>query len=384
MTRIAVSANSLVDYSPERWRLIELDSLGEPKLLLEAKRGLPLRFSGAFAVSRDLPASGEILPADLGQVVLGWSQASTSWQLGVTLSEEISLARSSRWFEVLRMSADDPATHESSARQLAQSLAATLGAPFIARDESAEAPPPMPQPAPLAPLPLDLGVWRLEEGEAKGELRLVRGGGWMRSRRRQMAWHGLWAVIYAAVALATLNSELGLPNAGTLIPNPDWLPYLALFVAGMLALMVARQVWLVIRLPDTIVFSAGSKVIRGLRGTAQRWQIDAATVQSVYVSEIVKPGGRKRLPPFGNTPATFQHGEINLQSSDGRFANVLLDTDKREHALLPGADEDAERQRDEGLGALEAEEASAALQMAGLHIAKALGDLPVWHDRRRK
>ena len=102
MPRIAVSTNSLVDYSPDRWRLIQVYDAAEPKLIVEAKAGLPFRYNGYFAVSRDLPEAGEIQLADLGQVVLGWSNETSSWQLGLTLSPELSLARSSRWFELLR------------------------------------------------------------------------------------------------------------------------------------------------------------------------------------------------------------------------------------------------------------------------------------------
>ena len=112
MPRIAVSANSLVDYCPDRWRLIQVYDADAPKLIVEAKAGLPFRYNGYFAVSRDLPEAGEIQLADLGQVVLGWSNDSSSWQLGLTLSPELSLARSSRWFELLRFTNPDADAHE--------------------------------------------------------------------------------------------------------------------------------------------------------------------------------------------------------------------------------------------------------------------------------
>ncbi len=380
MPRIAILPNTLVDYSAEAWRLIQLDNRAEPKLLLEAKNGLPLRFSGAFAVSRDLPETGEILVNDLGQVLLGWSRQSTSWQLGITLSEAISLARNSRWFEILRFTDDDPDVHEAEARQLGEALAATLGIPFIAKDEIQEQAA-APQPAPLAELPLDLGLWWLERPEADGELQLRRKARWQSARRRQMAWYALWMVIYIWVALATLESELGLPNAGTLIPNPDWLPYLALVVAALLLLQILRQLWVGLRTPNTIVFNAYNKSIRGLRGSSQLWQLSAGGVQSVYVSEVVKPAGRGRLPFTGSAHSACQHGEINLQLLDGSYVTVLLDQAKRRYSLLPGA---VEQDGEEGVSALEASQASTALQMAALHISRTLGDLPVRYDRRNK
>ncbi len=381
MTRIAVLPNTLVDFSAEAWRLIQLDNQAEPKLLLEAKSGLPLRFSGAFAVSRDLPETGEILVSDLGQVLLGWSQQSTSWQLGITLSEEISLVRNSRWFEILRFAAEDPDRHEAAARQLGEALAATLGIPFVTRDRVIEPAAAAPEPAPLAELPLGLGMWQLEETAAQGELQLRRQSRWKWARRRQIAWYALWMFIYIWVALATLGSDLGLPNAGTLIPNPDWLPYLALVVAALLLLQALRQAWQDLRSPDAIVFNAYNKSIRGLRGNAQRWQLSAGGLQSVYVSEVVKPAGRGRLPLTGSKHSTFHHGEINLHLLDGSYVTVLLDQVKRTYPLLPGA---LETEREAGVSALEASEACSALQMAALHISRTLGDLPVRYDRRHK
>lgn len=380
MPRIAVLPNTLVDYSAESWRLIQLDNRAEPKLLLEAKRGIPLRYSGAFAVSRDLPETGEVLAGDLGHVLLGWSQQSTSWQLGITLSEEISLARNSRWFEILRFADDDPERHEAEARQLGEALAATLDIPFVARDEIKE-PEPAPKPVPLAELPLELGMWRLVRAEAGDELQLRRAARWQSARRRQIAWYALWMIIYIWVALATLGSELGLPNAGTLIPNPEWLPYLALVVAALLLLQILRQLWIGLRAPNTIAFHPYNKSIIGLRGNSQLWQISAGGVQSVYVSEVVKPAGRGRLPFTGSARSSYHHGEINLHLLDGSYVTVLRDQVKRAYSLLPGA---AESAHEDGVSALDASQASTALQMAALHIARTLGELPVWYDRRNK
>ena len=208
MPRIAVSANSLVDYSPERWRLIQVDDPAAPKLLVEAKTGLPLRYNGYFAVSRDLPESGEILEADLGQVVLGWSNESNSWQLGVTLSPEISLARSSRWFELLRFTHPDASLHEARAIQLGAALAKTLDIPFASTAPVEIAP--EPQAIVLEALPLDLGLWRLEEAEQKrggGELRLLREKRWLRAWQRQLAWYGLLTAVYLWVSIATLDER---------------------------------------------------------------------------------------------------------------------------------------------------------------------------------
>ena len=372
MTRIAVSANSLVDYSPDRWRLIKVDDRKAPTLVLEAKRGAPLRFDAYFAASRDLPESGEILEADLGQVVLGWSNESESWQLGLTLSPEISLTRSSRWFEILRFTHPDPARHEETASRLGKALAQALDIPFASTEAGIEAEP-EPEPIPLVDLPLSLGMWRLQPADDGGEMRLLREKRWLQGRLRQIAWYGLWTVVYLWVSIATLNSELGLPIAGTLIPNPAWLPYLGLVVAALLALAIARQIMIVLREPDALLINPWERAVGAWRGDKQLWKVKAGGVQSVYASEIVKKRGRR---------PTILHGEINLHLLDGSFLSLMIDREKIVDALLPGNDATAEKKRPEGVHALEPAEATTALQAAAIHIALSLGELPVWYDRR--
>ena len=372
MTRIAVSANSLVDYSPDRWRLIKVDDRKAPTLVLEAKRGAPLRFDAYFAASRDLPESGEILEADLGQVVLGWSNESESWQLGLTLSPEISLTRSSRWFEILRFTHPDPARHEETASRLGKALAQALDIPFASTEAGIEAEP-EPEPIPLVDLPLSLGMWRLQPADDGGEMRLLREKRWLQGRLRQIAWYGLWTVVYLWVSIATLNSELGLPIAGTLIPNPAWLPYLGLVVAALLALAIARQIMIILREPDALLINPWERAVGAWRGDKQLWKVKAGGVQSVYASEIVKKRGRR---------PTILHGEINLHLLDGSFLSLMIDREKIVDALLPGNDPTAEKKRPEGVHALEPAEATTALQAAAIHIALSLGELPVWYDRR--
>ncbi len=372
MTRIAVSANSLVDYSPDRWRLIKVDDRKAPTLVLEAKRNAPLRFDAYFAASRDLPESGEILEADLGQVVLGWSNESESWQLGLTLSPEISLARSSRWFEILRFTHPDPARYEETASRLGKALAQAMDIPFASTDAGIVAEP-EPEPIPLIDLPLSLGMWRLQPADDGGELRLLREKRWLQGRLRQVGWYGLWTVVYLWVSIATLNSELGLPIAGTLIPNPAWLPYLGLVVAALLALAIARQIMIVLREPDALLINPWERTVGAWRGDKQLWKVKAGGVQSVYASEIVKKRGRR---------PTILHGEINLHLLDGSFLSLMIDREKIVDALLPGNDPTAEKKRPEGVHVLEPAEATTALQAAAIHIALSLGELPVWYDRR--
>ncbi|MDE2818124.1 MAG: hypothetical protein OXI40_00155 [Chloroflexota bacterium] len=375
MTRIAVSDNMLVDYSEDRWRLIQLDAAAVPSLLVEVKAGRSFRYDDDFGNRRALPPLGEVAPRDIGEVVLGWSEEEAAWQLGMTLSPELSFSHSSRWFELLRIDDPDQSRSQRTIQQIGLALADVLGKPFVASapgDVMAE-----PEPIPLIDLPLDLGDWILEAGTEAGEseLQFARDRRWIRARFRQIAWYGLLAAFYAWVSIASLIHELALPNAGTLIPDPSLLPYLGLGVSLLLLLMIALQVKQIIQEPDTLLISAGKRSLSALRGQGLRWQLDASEIQSVYASELVKKRGRQ--------PVVF-HGEINLQMIDGSFRRLLVEDDKRADALLPGCDAADEKNRPAGVSVLEPEAVATALQAAAVHVAVCLGNLPVWYDRRFK
>ncbi|MCY4020979.1 MAG: hypothetical protein OXG39_16320 [Chloroflexi bacterium] len=375
MTRIAVSENMLVDYSEDRWRLIQLDDAAAPSLLVEVKAGRSFRYDNDFGMRRALPPLGEVAARDIGEVVLGWSEEEAAWQLGMTLSPDLSFSRSSRWFEVLRIDDPDQSRSQRTVQQIGLALADVLGKPFVASvpgDAMAE-----PEPIPLIDLPLELGNWILQArtDTDESELKFGRDRHWIRARYRQIAWYGILAAFYAWVSIASLIHELALPNAGTLIPDPSLLPYLGLGVSLLLVLMIGLQVRQIMQQPDTLVISADKQSVSALRGNGLRWQVDAGDVQSVYASELVKKRGRR--------PVVF-HGEINLQMIDGSFRRLLVEDDKRADALLPGCDAVVEKNRPSGVSVLEPDAVTTALQAAAVHVAVCLGDLPVWYDRRFK
>ncbi len=388
MPRIALSENALVDFSPERWRLIQADDPAKPQLLLEAMSGAPLRYHEDFGSSRDLPAAGEIPLSDLGQVMLGWSQELACWQLGLTLSPELASGRSSRWFELLRLADPDGSLHEESATQLAQALARTLDLPLLELPQTSESAPEKP-PSPLVELPLDLGMWRLQAAGG-GELRLLRERGWLLGKRRQIAWYAFLVALYLGVSIGTLTSDLGLPNAGTLIPNPEWLPWLGIVVGVLLLLAIARQIWLIWREPDAIIINRHDKSISAWRGGKLhdteagqlRWRVKAGSVQSIYVSERVKWQSHSSLTFWRRDRASIDHAEINLHLLNGSFMPVIIEANRNSNPFFAGHELSAEKEREAEVVPLEPEQASTALQAAAVQIAICLGDLPVWYDRR--
>lgn len=378
MTQITVSDNFVVDYSDRQWRLIRISDHEEQNARVTVEAGGGFCYNSYFADIHDLPDEGEIAADDIIEVALGWSYKTDAWQLSVVLSPDLAAARSSRGCEALRFIDPDMSAYEQDAKDVGQALADVLGKPFVIMPPE-EAPPP--EPIPLADLPLDIGIWRLQAGApavpgaAPSEVRFVRSKSWARAKMRQIAWYGLMAAVYVWVAAASISSELALPNTGTLIPNPQILPYMGMGVAVLLILLIGQRVWQFMREPDAILISSYEGSVIALRGRQVRWKVNAKNVQSVYVSELVKK--RSRRP-------TVYHSEINLHLVKGRFRRVMAEDRKLANPLLPDADPLSEQERGVGVAVLDPKQASTALQAAAIHIAVCLDDLPVWHDRRYK
>ena len=373
MTKIKISNNFAVEYSSLRWRLIRISDRGEQAAKITVNAGGGFCYNSLFANMRDLPDEGEIAADDITAVTLGWSYKTDAWQLNILLSSDLAAARSSRRCEALRFWDPDRSVYKQDAKNVGLALARALGnKPFVTKPPE-EAPPP--EPIPLIDLPLEVGIWRLQSGAAAGELWFLRSKSWMRAKMRQIAWYVLLAALYAWVATASIISELALPNTGTLIPDPQILPYLGIGAAILLILLIGQRIWHILRQPDTILISSYERSIIARRGHKVCWKVNANGLQSVYASELVKKRGRR---------PTVHHSEINLHLINGRFQRVIVEDGKLTGALLPGLDRHAEKNRAVGVTALAPAEVSTALQAAAIHIAACLDGLPVRYDRRYK
>jgi len=380
MTEITVSDNFVVDYGAKHWHLIRINDHKERNARVAVKAGGGFRYDNFFANTRDLPDEGEISAVEIDEVVLRWSYEADAWRLAITLSPDLSATRSGRYCEVLRFIDPDQSVYEQDAKRVGEALAAVLDKPFVNVSPSAA---PLPKPIPLIDLPLEVGIWHLQAGTAAtaagggpGEVRFVRSKSWLRAKMRQIVWYALLALIYAWVSAASINSELALPNAGTLIPDPQILPYLGLGVAVLLLLFIAQQLWHILREPDTILISSYEQGIIALRSDRVCWREDARKVQSVYASELVKKRGRQPI---------VHHSEINLHLvGGGGFRRIIVEDAKLTDVLLPGMDPQAAMSQAVGITALEPHQVSTALQASAIHISACLDGLPVWYDRRYK
>jgi hypothetical protein len=368
MDRISAAENLIIKMRPDHWRLlVGGETPGAETMLVEAINGQPLRYASEFATSRRMPRNGELPVEYISQVVLGWSQDDESWHLGLLLASDLATARKSRWCALAYWPDPDGNVFIDLAQQAGTSLANALGRPFHlvpVRRRAEPAPPPEP---PLPKLPLTIGTWTLQR-RGSASLQLIRSPRWSVSRLTRATWYTSLSVVYVVLSTATLNTDLALPNAGTMLPSPELLPYLGLAVAIMLIIMTLYIVYELIARPDRIVIDGERGRIVALRGSRKRWALPREQLQALYVTQVVNRRGKKRK---------VYHGEINFLQASKRFLR-LIEQPEREEPRRPEHEEIAE----EAVTSLTPFDIQDDLQAAGLHIARTLGDLPAWYDQR--
>lgn len=375
MTRIAAARNNLIDIAPTEWRL----NNGETPLMVATRGGL--RFGKNFARTRRLSDEGALGRDAIMQVVAGWQQRDESWHLGLIVTPSLAEERGSRWCELAAWPDPDQEQYLDLVKEAGRGLSTVLGLPFHVVPPKApeQAPPP-----PLPDLPISSGLWTLEPvklGESSkkgapvqpGQLVLVRSSQWTRQKLMRSLWYFFWLIVYVILSVATITSEIALPNAGTLLPNPEILPYLGLATAVLLGVLVIGNVIHVLVAIKAIVIDPTSRSISAYAGKTLKWQKAVPDVQSVYVSEMVK---KKSNDP------TVEHGEINLHLGGGNFFHVMQQGQAETNDTAPRATNKPQRQAD-AIMPLSRDMLHTYLQSMGLHIAEAL-QTPCWYDMRVK
>lgn len=370
MSQLAAAENLIIDMEPARWRLLSRNEIGEEVELVEIEPGSPLQYSPEFARTRRLPTNGSIPPELVRQVILGWSHEDESWHLGLLLMADLAAARGSRWCEIASWPDPDRNIFIDHAQRAGQSLAEALNRSFgyiEPKIKPVEVVPPPPLPA----LPITCGLWQLE-AVGDGNLEFVRSRRWMVGRITRIVWYLLLVGAYVVLSLTTINTDLALPNAGTMLPNPELLPYLGLVIAILLVMAICYIIYEILTKPNRIVVDAESRSVSALHGNQVRWSHVAEDVQSVYVTQEVNKRGKKR---------TIYHGEINLHRGGGRFRRVIENGDEHDLPESPELTDDKGNAREEII-ALDRHAVHSDLQAAGLYIAEALGNIACWYDQR--
>lgn len=360
-------------------------------LLREASASLPFvavnssgfRYNAHFAATRRLPQGGELRSGDILQVVMGREERDQTWHLGLVLSPMLATARDSRWCALASWQGAD-LQHDAEEIELSgRSLAQLLGVPFYRVPVAGEAriTPPPPQ---LPALPLSFGYWSLstlatitQNGTATqpedGVYTFHLAGRWRRQQTLRAIWYITLALLYLGVSIATLTSELALPNAGTLLPNPALLPYIGLVTALAIAGLAIYTLLKSGRAIDRLVIDPQARHISAYQGESLAWRAPAEDIRAIYISEIIKRRGNR----------TIEHGEMNLHLNNDQWRFLFQQGESITSEIALTWPEPADIQKD-SVRPLEADHAFTALQVAGLYLARWLGGLPVWHDLRVK
>lgn len=367
-SRISAAENLSILFDESEWLLYSGDTIAVKAT------DIGLDYTSSFGTQRLLPARGILEKSSILQIVLGYQHRDETWRLGFIVAPEIAEERGSRWCELAHWPDPDRFVFKDQAQQTGRALADVLGVPFklIESQPAAAATPP----PPLPELPLSFGMWTLNREQTAAGERLVfqRDARWQRSRLMRGGWYWFWAVIYALLSYATLTSDLALPAAGTLLPNPQLLPYLGLIIAAGLVLMGIYQFYKALTVYNRVVIDPVNHTVEGIRGNQVQWEVAAGDVQSVYVSEVVK---KKKDDPAS------EHGEINLHLGTGQFQFVLEQGEPVDNSgaklTVRGSD-----RKDDAVMPLTRYEVGTPLQAAATYLAEAIGALPVWYDMRVK
>lgn len=366
MNQISAADNHTIQTTPSRWRVL----YNERPLAEATPQGL--RYGSRFAATRRLSSSGTLDRDHVVQIVLGWQHTDEAWHLGLILAPIIANERGSRWVELIHWPDPDTNVFEELAQQAGQLLAQAIDVPFYAIPPQPFAPP---APPPLPELPLSFGDWAIKRVSAdKRHLELERSRSWLMRKYTRIGWNILWLGVYLAVSLATIFADIALPNTGTLLPNPQWLPYIGLATVVMIFGVILFQLWQIIRQPNRFVIDGTQGTISAMKNQSIRWQISVYDVQSIYVSEIAKKS---------ETPSATEYGELNLHLGSGQFTHLVSHPEPEDNANLEQSFAKVTRIGDV-IRELERDNAHTSLQFAALYITEALGNISAWYDLRVK
>lgn len=376
INQVSAADNLTIEFVPGSWLLRNGDAAA-PMFYASAEG---LRYNSYFSATRRLPPTGVLSISDLVQVVVGWQESDEAWHLGLVLAPQLAAQRNSRWCELAHWPDPERNVFEDLAQHTGVELARALHLPFYMIPAQPVEPPPPPPPLPAPPL--TAGLWTMTYpvgGEnyafaTHPDMLLFRQAKqWRNHKYRRVIWYLVWMIVYAWIAVATLTANLALPNAGTLLPDPHVLPYFALGISLLLfPMLILYTLYQLSSQPDTICVDPQQRTLTAWRGKHLLWELPAADIQSVYVSEIVR-----RKPQDTST----EHGELNLHLGNGKFHFVFQQGEANHQALHHHPDNNPKRSKDDVIHLTRYIVAS-DLQAMGLYLSEALGNLPAWYDVR--
>jgi hypothetical protein len=405
MEIIRAAHNLTIELGPTTWRLFngvqDPNQPGVLATLVDARAG-QITCSPAFARSRQLPAGGQLAPADVARVVVGWAPESQNWHLGLLLAAQPETGFKMRWCGLASWPRGDAGEHGPKARLVGKSLARIIDRPFhliapprtpvshisetqplqpttnmapVTVDERPAAPT-IPCQAP----PFTFGEWAL--------LRMPNGLIWQRRARWRLQVLArsigfmLIAVGFLLLSFGTGSPQinaLGFENLaqGMARVNPEWLPTFGVGIALLLFGLAAYNLWRFLTASDVIIDAIRREIrCQSWLAMRARWRVPFEAVDYLLVSQTsAQPQGREDK----NAPMPTSQ-QVWLHVYDGHTFRELValgEVEGRSHAW----DTVRIRQRKEGRRALILSHYDTPAHHAAQVIAAAT-DSDVWLDVR--
>jgi hypothetical protein len=290
----------------------------------------------AFAKARKLPNSGQLVPADIARVVVGWAPESKNWHLGILLAAKPENNFQQHWCSLASWPSGPSNESYDQARLAGLALARVIKRPFqlvpapepvppmsgetqpitrtqemrvikaVSSGQSAAttvepAVPPAAQPA-IEPVPevlphkppFEFEEWTMQE--------TGRGFVWLR-RGRWLVGAVMRAAGYVVLALLFLLLGIGTQTRGLAAVEPFWLPWLGLAVAVLLVGLAFRAIWSVMMVTDVLVDMTRREVRCQRRFFGQPvWRASFDQIAYVLVSQTpIRPEGRSQPSEPMNT-----------------------------------------------------------------------------------
>lgn len=304
MHTIRASNNLTIELSPTTWRLMngsQSSGFSETRPMLVEAREDGVYFSGDFCKARRLPGDGPLAPADIMRVVVGWAPETQNWHLGLLVAAPPGSGEKMRWCGLASWPSGPVDDYLHDAQTAGRALADIIARPFHVVPPPAgpelalpAEPTPETQPieitAPMTPVappapdialqapPFEFEDWTL--------IATPTGLVWQRRGRWVMAMAFRVAAL-VALALLFLILSIGARVSGLASVSPDWLPWVGLGVAVILAINVVRTCGALLGLTN-IIIDAPRREIRcqGRFSTRVKWSVAFDSVDYVLVSQM--------------------------------------------------------------------------------------------------
>lgn len=298
-----------IELGPTRWRLV--NGTQDPEqpdqliALLEAREGR-ITCAPSFARARQLPDDGQLAPADVARVVVGWAPESRNWHLGLLLAARPDTGFKMRWCGLASWPSGAPSEHLTQAKLAGQSLARIIDRPFHLVPAPAPAPDALSDTQPLQPtMRLDTEDLLSEAPqiapqeppflfESWAMLAVPKGYVWQRQGKwlLGMAFRG---ITLGVLTMLFLILGIGARTRGLANVNPDWLPTLGIAVAVVLGGIAVYNLWALLTVTDVLIDTTAREVRRQRRFSMRvTWRIPFDAVAYVVVSQTpARPQGRR-------------------------------------------------------------------------------------------